>query len=52
MPAPWQRVEVLPVSNTGVPMVSVMVTSWEATFGPLQPAASAVMVEVPVHPAR
>ena len=40
-----------PVTNTGVPTVAVVVTICVAVFGPLQPAALAVMVDVPVHPA-
>ena len=51
MPAPWQRVDVAPNVKTGVPTVGVIVTVCVAVFGPLQPAALAVMIYVPLHPA-
>ena len=51
VPAPWQRVELRPNEKTGVPTVGVIVTVCVAVFGPLQPAALAVMVDVPLHPA-
>jgi hypothetical protein len=51
VPAPWQRVELAPNVNTGIPTVGVIVTVCVAVFGPLQPAALAVMVDVPLHPA-
>jgi hypothetical protein len=50
-PAPWQRVDVAPRVNTGVPTFGLMVTVWLAVVGPLQPVAVAVITEVPVHPA-
>ena len=51
MAAPWQRVELAPNENTGVPTVGVMVTVCVAVTGPLQPAALAVIIVNPVHPA-
>jgi hypothetical protein len=51
VPAPWQRVELAPKVNIGVPTVGVIVTVWVEVCGPLHPAALAVMVDVPVHPA-
>ena len=50
-PAPWQRVDVAPSVKTGVPTVGVIVTVCVAVAGPLQPAALAVMMLVPLHPA-
>jgi hypothetical protein len=49
--APWQRVDVAPRPKTGVPTVATTVTVCVAVLGPLQPAALAVMVVVPLHPA-
>ena len=49
--APWHRVLVAPNANTGMPTVEVMVTVCVAVFGPLQPTALAVIVDVPFHPA-
>ena len=46
---PMHRPDVAPSTNTGVPTVGVMVTEWVAVAGPLQPAAVAVMVDVPDH---
>ena len=40
-----------PPVNTGVLTVGVIVTVWVDVLGPLQPAAEAVMTEVPVHAA-
>ena len=51
-PAPWQRVDVAPNVNTGVPTVGVTVTVCVAVFGPLHPAALAVIIVVPLHPAE
>ena len=50
-PAPWQRVDVAPNVNAGVPTVGVIVTVWVAVFGPPQPAALAVITVVPLQPA-
>ena len=47
----WHRVLVAPSVNTVVPTEAVIVTTWFAVLGPLQPAAVAVIVEVPVHAA-
>jgi hypothetical protein len=49
--APWQRVELAPDVNTGVPTTPFVVAVCVEFFGPLQPAALAVIVEDPVHPA-
>jgi len=49
--APLQRVDVAPSIKTGVPTVGVMVTVWVAVLGPLQPAALAVIIVVPLQPA-
>ena len=35
------------ILNIGVPTVGVVVTVWVAVLGPLQPAALAVIIEVP-----
>ena len=51
IPDPWQRVDVAPNVNTGVPTVWVMVTVWFAVDGPLQPVAVAVITDVPDHAA-
>ena len=48
---PWQRVEVAPKANTGVPTAGVMVAVCVDVAGPLQPVALAVINEVPDHPA-
>ena len=40
-----------PNENTGVPTVAVVVAVWVAVLGPLHPAALAVIVELPIHPA-
>ena len=50
-PAPRHRTDVAPSMNTGVPTVGVIVTVCMAVAGPLQPAADAVMVDVPLQPA-
>ena len=47
MPAPWQRADVAPAANTGVVTLAVTVTVCVAVFGPLHPAALAVMVTGP-----
>src|SRR5207253_1785890 len=49
VPAPWHLVDVAPKLNTGVPTDAVMVTVCVAVFGPLHPAALAVIVDVPLH---
>ena len=41
--------EVTPTANTGVLTVGVVVTVWVAVPGPLQPAALAVIIELPLH---
>ena len=41
----------MPTIKTGVVTIGVIVTVCEVNLGPLQPAALAVMVEVPLHPA-
>ena len=51
VPEPWQRVDVAPSVKTGVPTVGVIVTVCVAVAGPLQPAALAVMMLVPLQPA-
>ena len=51
MPGPWQRVDVVPMLNTGVPTVAVVVAVCVAVVGPLQPTAVAVMTELPDQPA-
>jgi hypothetical protein len=51
VPAPWQRVDVAPDENTGVPADAVVVTVCVAEVGPLQPVAVAVTIEAPDHPA-
>ena len=48
--APWQRIEVKPIVNTGEPTVGVTVTVCVDDLGPLQPAADAVMTEAPLNP--
>ena len=48
-PPPWQRVDVAPGKNTGVPTVGVIVIVWSAVEGPLQPVAVDVITEVPDH---
>ena len=40
-----------PKVNAGVPTLGIILTVCVAVRGPLQPAADAVIVEVPVHPA-
>jgi hypothetical protein len=47
----WQRVEFVPLKNTGVPTELNMVTVCVSVFGPLQPAALAVITVVPVQEA-
>jgi hypothetical protein len=50
--APWQRVEIGPNINTGVPTVGVRVTVVDAiTEGPLHPIARTLTVAEPVKPA-
>jgi hypothetical protein len=49
--APWQRVEVDPNTKTGVPTLGVLVAECVDVFGPLQPAAVAVIVDTPDHAA-
>ena len=49
---PWHLVDVAPKVNTGVPTVSVTVTTCVAEVGPLQPADVAVTVVVPVQPEK
>jgi hypothetical protein len=51
VPAPWQRVDVDPAVNTGLATAPLMVTVCVAVFGPPQPAALAVMVDVPTQSA-
>ena len=51
-PAPWQRIEVAPESNTGVVTVGVVVTVCVTVAeGPLQPFAYTEIVEGPLQPA-
>ena len=49
--APWQRVDVAPGVNTGVPTFTLVVTVCVAEVGPLQPCAVAVITDVPDHAA-
>jgi hypothetical protein len=49
--APWQRTEVAPLVNTGVPTLGVIVTVCVRSLGPLQPWALAVICAVPLKPA-
>lgn len=51
LPATWHRNDEAPAEKTGVATEVVMVTVCEDVFGPLQPAAVAVMVVAPVHAA-
>jgi hypothetical protein len=51
VPAAWHLVVDEPSENTGVPTDAVVVTVCVAVLGPLHPAALAVIVEDPVHPA-
>ena len=50
-PAPWQRMDEAPNVNTGTVTGPFVVAVCEAVIGPLQPAAVAVIVAVPVKPA-
>ena len=47
MPTPWQRIEVAPVANTGVPTNAVIVTVCVAVVELLHPLAVAVMIVLP-----
>ena len=48
---PWHLVLELPAVNTGDETVGVVVIVWVAFRGPLQPAALAVIIDVPFQPA-
>ena len=48
--APWHLMEVAPKVKTGVPTVAVVVTVCVAVCGPEQPAAVAVIMDVPNQP--
>ena len=47
----WHLIDETPSENTGVATEGVTVTIWVAVLGPLQPAAFAVIVVVPLQPA-
>src|SRR6185503_19282330 len=49
LPAPWQRLDVAPRTKLGVLTIPLIVTVCVADFGPLQPVAVAVIVDVPIH---
>ena len=49
-PAPWHLVEVAPKENTGVVTLGVEMAVCVAAGVP-QPAARAVIIELPTHPA-
>ena len=51
VPAPSQRVELIPATNIGTPTVAVTVTVWVDVLGPPQPAALAVTIDMPLNPA-
>ena len=51
IPAPWHRPDVAPKVNTGTVTGAFVVAVCVDAVGPLQPAALAVIVIVPVHPA-
>ena len=51
VPAPWQRTDVAPKVNIGVPTDDVIVTVCVEVLGPLHPVAVAVIVDVPLQPA-
>ena len=51
MAAPRHRIEFAPDAKTGVTTDGVIVTVCIEVCGPLQPAAVAVIVVVPLHPA-
>ena len=44
--------EVAPSTKTGIPTVGVMVTVCVAISGPPHPEALAVIIDVPLHPAK
>ena len=48
---PAQRNELAPNAKTGVATDGLTVTVWFEARGPLHPAADAVIVVVPLHPA-
>ena len=50
-PAPPQRLDEAPNTNDADPTVRSIVTVCCAVMGPLHPAALAVMIVLPVHPA-
>ena len=47
---PWQRVDVVPNANAGMPAAAVVITVCVALVLPLQPDAVAVIIEVPDQP--
>ena len=51
VPATWHLVDVAPRVKAKLLTVGVMVTVCVVVIGPLQPAALAVITEVPLHPA-
>ena len=49
LPFAWHLKELVPNAKVGVPTLAVVVTVCVAVFGPLQPVAVAVIVEVPLQ---